>query len=304
MVTPSRVTPQDMVLFAAVVRAGSFTAAARALGLTKQSVSERIARLEAALQTRLLERTTRKLRVTSAGAPYAERCGAIAAQIDEANGEVQRWQVEPVGMLRVTAPVLYGRRALAPLIATYARAWPRVRVELLLTDRRVDLIDEGIDLAIRVGELDDSSLTARRLGHATAWVVASPGFLKRHGAPTAQTLTALPCIGMRSVERWSVNGAMVRIEPQLVVNDLEVLCEAAIAGVGVATLPALVCEPALKVGKLRVLFPGTPRLRPLWVVYPSRAYLPPQVRLFLDALMALPPFEVVGALAGPRARAR
>lgn len=300
MAVASKVSPHDMVLFAAVVRARSFTRAAQQLGLTKQTVSERIARLEAALQIRLLERTTRSLRVTDAGATYAERCAAIASQIDEANGEVQRQRVEPIGSLRVTAPVLYGRRALGPLVAQFVRAHPQVRVELLLTDRRVDLIAEGIDLAIRVGELDDSSLTARRLGEAHAWFVASPGFLARHGTPTVENLRNLPCIGMRPAEKWLVQGATLRIEPSLVVNDLEVLCDAAIAGVGVAQLPALVCQQAVKARQLRVLFGETARLRPLSVVYPSRAYLPPRVSLFLDALLAMPPLETVG----PRGRRR
>lgn len=297
----AQVSPHDMVLFAAVVRAGSFTRAANQLGLTKQTVSERIARLEAALQIRLLERTTRSLRVTDAGATYAERCAAIAAQIDEANSDVQRQQIEPIGVLKVTAPVLYGRRTLGPLVARFVRTHPQVRVELVLTDRRVDLIAEGIDLAIRVGELDDSSLTARRLGEAHAWFVASPEFIAHHGTPTVKNLRSLPCIGMRAAEKWLVQGVTLRIEPRLVVNDLEVLCDAAVAGVGVAQIPALACQQAVKAGQLRVLFGEASRLRPLSVVYPSRAYLPPRVSLFLEALLAMPPLETVSARGrGPR----
>ena len=147
-----------MLLFAAVVREGSFTRAARQLGITKQTASERVKHLAERLGVRLLERTTRHLRLTDPGAAYYARCAAIAAQIDEANSEAQQRQAEPVGLLRVSAPVLYGRRFLAPVVADYLGRYPRVRVELTLADRRMNLIEEGLDLAIRIGPLDDSSL--------------------------------------------------------------------------------------------------------------------------------------------------
>ncbi|MBS2016359.1 MAG: LysR family transcriptional regulator, partial [Deltaproteobacteria bacterium] len=144
-------SPTDMILFAAIVREGSFTGGARLLGITKQSASERLAKLEAQLGVRLLERTTRRLRPTDAGASYYERCSAIAAQVEEANREVQQQQLEPAGLLRVSAPVLYGRRYLAPVVTSYAARFPKVRIEILLADRRVDLVEEGLDLAIRIG---------------------------------------------------------------------------------------------------------------------------------------------------------
>ena len=347
--------PDDMLLFAAVVREGGFTRAARQLGITKQSASERVARLEARLGVRLLERTTRRLRVTDAGAAYAERCAAIAAQVEEANGEVQRRQAEPVGLLRVSAPVLFGRRFLAPVVSDYLTRHPRVRVEVVLANRRVDLLEEGVDVAIQVGELPDTSLTARKLGEGHEYVVASPDYLARHprvrvevvlanrrvdlleegvdvaiqvgelpdasltarklgegqeyvvaspehlarhGTPKPGGLREARCVGMRPHETWRVGGAPVRVEPVLVVNDLEVVCEAAIGGVGLARLPALVCGEAVRDGRLRVLFGvETARLRPIHAVYPSRQYLPAKVRLFIDALtrLAVP-------LLSPRAR--
>jgi DNA-binding transcriptional LysR family regulator len=280
--------PDDMLLFAAVVREGGFTRAARQLGITKQSASERVARLEARLGVRLLERTTRRLRVTDAGAAYAERCAAIAAQVEEANGEVQRRQAEPVGLLRVSAPVLFGRRFLAPVVSDYLARHPRVRVEVVLANRRVDLLEEGVDVAIQVGELPDASLTARKLGEGQEYVVASPDHLARHGTPKLGGLREARCVGMRPHETWRVGGAQVRVEPVLVVNDLEVACEAAIAGVGLARLPSLVCGEAVRAGRLRVLFGGAAvQPRPIHAVYPSRQYLPARVRLFLDALTRL-----------------
>lgn len=281
-------SPADMLLFAAVVREGSFTRAARLRGITKQTVSERIARLEEQLGVRLLERTTRRLRVTDAGAAYYERCAAIAAQIDEANSEVQQRQIEPVGLLRVSAPLLYGRRFLAPIVAGYLGRYPRTRIEVVLADRRVDLIEEGLDLAVRIGNLDDSSLAARKLGEGHLYYVASPRFLAAHGTPSVRELGSARCVGVRPFETWAVGGVTVKLEPVLVVNDLEVACDAVIAGVGIARLPAIVCREAVRDGRLQVLFgPDPALLQPVYAIYPSRRYLPAKVRLFVEALAAL-----------------
>lgn len=308
-----QIPPADMLLFASVVREGSFTGAARALGLSKQTVSERLAKLEARLGVRLLERTTRRLRTTEPGAAYYARCAAIAAQIDEANREVQRGHDEPVGLLRVSAPVLYGRRFLAPVVVDYLRRHPAMRVEIALADRRVNLVEEGFDLAIRVGELDDSSLTAKRLGDAHSYYVASPAYLAAHGRPTLRTLRSARCIGMKASEAWDIGGASHKVEPALVVNDLETGCEAAIAGLGLARSPSLVCRDAVLDGRLVVLFEDeTSATRPVYALYPSRRFLPAKVRVFLEALDRLvAPMQPIGlerargrARATPKARAR
>lgn len=281
------ISPADMLLFAAVVREGSFTRAARHLRITKQTASERIGKLEERLGVRLLERTTRTLRVTDAGAAYYERCASIASQIEEANSEVQHRQAEPVGCLRISAPTLYGRRFLAPVVAEFLGRHPRMRVEVVLAERRVNLIDEGIDLAIRIGALDDSSLAARRLGEGHVYVVASPAYLAEHPVVSVADLRAARCLGLRPAETWEVRGVRTKIEPVLVVNDLEMLCEAAATGVGVAQLPAIVCRAQVAAGRLRVLFGPEPAMRSVvHAVFPSRQHLPAKVRLFLDLLAA------------------
>ncbi|WP_245814490.1 LysR family transcriptional regulator [Cystobacter ferrugineus] len=282
------ISPADMVLFAAVVREGSFTRAARQLGITKQTASERIGKLEEQLGVRLLERTTRRLRMTESGTTYYDRCAAIAAQIDEANSEVQRRQAEPVGLLRVASPMLYGRRYLAPVVADFLSRYPKASVELVLADRRVDLIEEGLDLAIRIGTIDDSSLVARKLGEGPSYFVASPGYLSKHGMPSAKELRSARCIGFSPFETWEAENVKTRIDPVLTVNDLEVACEAAIAGVGIARVPEILCREALQDGRLKVLFgPRPAMLRTLYAVYPSRLNLPSKVRLFVDALATL-----------------
>ena len=282
------ISPADMVLFAAVVRAESFTRAARELGITKQTISERIRNLEERLGVRLLERTTRRLRVTGAGATYYERCSAIAAQIDEANSEVRQRQAEPVGLLRVSSPRLYGRRYLTPVISKYLDRYPQAQVELVLADRRVHLIEEGLDVGIHIGPLDDSSLVARKLGDAPVHFVASPRFLAKYGTPSARELGAARCIGFNAFETWEAEGVKSRIDPVLTVNDLEFACEAAIAGVGIARIPAMLCQEAVRDGRLEILFGSRPAMtRAIHVLYPSRLNLPAKVRLFVDALATL-----------------
>lgn len=296
-----------MLLFATVVSEGSFTAAARALGISKQTVSERIAQLEERLGVRLLQRTTRRLRTTDAGGRYFERCRAIASQIEDANREAQQQQAEPAGLLRVSAPALYGRRYLAKVVANYLARFPRVRIELALADRRVNLIDEGFDLAIRIGELNDSTLSARRLGEGHVYYCASPAFIAAEGLPTPASLPTRRCIGRRAAETWEVGSESIKIQPHLVVNDLEVACDAAIAGVGIAHLPAIVCRDAVRDGRLQTLFgPEAVLQRPVHAVFPSRRYLSPKVRYFLDDLTSLiaPMLPLDDAPPPPRARRR
>ena len=279
-----------MLVFAAVVRAGTFTRAALELGLTKQGVSERIARLERVLHVRLLERTTRRLRTTEAGAAYFERCQAIATAIDEANDQARQRQSEPVGRLRVASPTLYGRRFLGPVVASYLARYPRMQVEISLINRPVDVIADGFDLAIHIGRLKDSDLTTRRLGDGYLYFVASPSYLDTFGMPDPADLSTVRCLGFAATEQWRIDDATVRVAPIAVINDLEALCDLAIAGAGVARLPGLVCQDAIGDGRLVRLFPeARVPLRPVSVLYPSRTFLPAKVEHFLEALGSLVP---------------
>ena len=276
----------EMLLFAAVVREGGFTAAARRLGIAKQSVSDRVARLEGRLGVRLLERTTRRVRPTDAGARYFERCHRIATEVDEANQEVRARQAEPTGLLRITAPYLFGRRFLGPIITDYLRRYPRVRLDLVLGDRRANLIEDGFDLAIRVGTLADSSLSARLLGNARISTVVSPAFLAAHRLEKPNDLEAVDCIGIQETEEWSVRDRRLQLRPNLVVNDLEIACNAVVAGLGAGQLPELLTREHLNAGRLVRVFEGKPQRVPVFVVYPSRQFLAARVRAFIDALVA------------------
>lgn len=278
-------SPADMLLFATVAREGGFSAAGRRLGISKQSISDRIGALERALGVRLFERSSRALRLTEAGRHYLSHCAAIESRIAEANRAVRAMQQVPTGLLRVTAPVLYGRRFLVPVVAEYLARHAGTRVEVSLADRTEDLLAGGFDLAIRVGHLPDSGLAARSLGKGYVYYVASPDYLRRHGPPDPALPAGWRCIAVAASEAWQLGGRKVAIEPVLLVNDLEMACDAALAGVGIARVPSLVCRDAVLEGRLQVL-PGIPPLppRPVHAVFPSRTGLPAKVRVFLDLL--------------------
>lgn len=285
-----------MLVFVAVVRAGSFSRAADELGMTKQAVSTRILRLERSLGVRLLERTTRRLRATDAGHVYFTHCEAITTQIADANNVVRARQVEPVGHLRVASPTLYGRRFLTPVIARYVAQFPRVRVSVTLTNRPIDLIGDDVDLAIQIGRLKDSRFHARPLGHGVLYIVASPAYLAAHGAPTVTDLPSARCVGFRRAETWRLHDTTVRIAPVVTVNDVEALHDLALAGVGIAQIPSFVCDDALREGRLMRLFPDAHvARRPISVLYPSRSFMAAHVARFLELL------GTVGAVPATRA---
>ncbi|HEY4223346.1 MAG TPA: LysR substrate-binding domain-containing protein, partial [Myxococcota bacterium] len=183
-----------MRAFAAVASAASFTAAGRALAMPKQTLSRRIAALEAALGVQLLHRTTRRLHLTAAGAVYARRCAELARLAADANKDAQD-ALATRGTLRITADPVFGEAFVADLVVAYARAWPEVRVDLVLTRRRVDLLEEGFDVAFRVGFVNDAALTGVRIGPAAIRVCASPAYVKRYGRPrTPEELAHHECV--------------------------------------------------------------------------------------------------------------
>ncbi len=273
-----------MLVFAEVVHSKSFTRAARTLRVTKQSISDRVRRLEEQLGVKLLERTTRRLRLTDIGAEYYERCKAIASQIDEANRQARDRHANPAGLLRVSAPYLFGRTLLAPLLTELAKQHASLRVELVLNDRKVDLLEEGFDVAIRIGPLEDSSFAARRLGEAQTQLMASPQFLARHRFKRAADFRSEHCVGTRAVETWRFRGAPLRVEPGLVMNDLQLVADAVASGLGIAMLPSLATQPLVERGALRAVSPKDAIATQVHALFPSRRLLSANVRVLLDAL--------------------
>lgn len=281
----------EMLIFTRVVQSGSFTAAAQLLDMPKSSVSRKISDLEDRLGARLLQRTTRKLGLTDVGRIYYDRCARIVGEIEEADQAVGNMQAAPCGPLRITAPLSFS--LLGPIVGEYLKRYPSVQVELVCTDRRVDLVNEGFDLAIRAGQLDDSSLVARHLGAIERVVIASPAYLKQHGSPRQPTdLQQRACIAFGAISAhslWTLNNGdkqvEVRITPRLTVNDLELVCEAARAGIGIALIPRFICTDDLRTGKLKqILRDWRSNTTPLHAVYPTTRHLSPKVLSFVELL--------------------
>lgn len=276
---------------ARVVRAGSFTAAARELKTTKQWVSRRVAEAERSVGVPLLERTTRALRPTAAGARVLAQAAPAFAAITASVREAEVAQTEAVGTLRVSAPLLFGRLFLVPIVAAYQAANPQVQVELQLTDRLVSLIEEEVDVAVRVGRSPDSSLYARRLGRASVHLVASPALLAGHAlVRRLGQLAALPAIVSRPDERWTLDGTTVRPRASLIVEHLETKLEAARAGLGVASLPTFLVRPHVAAGALVNLLDGRAVGSGLVQVLSRHPKgMPLRVRRFIDLVVAQAP---------------
>jgi len=286
----------DLYFFAAVVEHGGFSAAGRALGVPKSRLSKRVAQLEERLGVRLLQRTTRRFVVTEVGERFYTHCRAVLEEAQAAQDAVDELRAEPRGVVRLSCPESLAQTVLAYLLPDFLTQYPKMQVRLLASNRRVDVIGEGYDLAIRVrSKLDsDANLVMRSFGQSRTKLVASPTLLKAQGRPaTPEDLAKLPALSMREHEGaqvWELigaNGEQVNVEVQarLITGDFAVLLESARRGLGVALLPEFVCAPAITRGELEVVLPdwsvpeGT-----MHFVYPSRRGMLPGVRALVDFL--------------------
>jgi DNA-binding transcriptional LysR family regulator len=290
----------QIVVFARVAETGSFSLAARQLGLPKSTVSRKVAELEERMGARLMHRTTRKLGLTDAGRSFYAHAARIVAEIAEAEAAVGRMQTEPRGRLRVTAPLAFAM--LGPIVAAYLLRHHDVQLEMVCTDRRLDLVEDGFDVAVRAGPLDDSTLVARPLGSFRHVLVAAPGYCKRHGTPRRpEDLGAHACLAFGSGAAptlWTLqNGdakAEVRLTPRLVVNDFDLLRDAALAGVGIAALADFTCAGHVAAGHLRLVLPDWRTTEtPVHALYPTTRGLPPKVATFVELLRARLRFPAV-----------
>lgn len=286
----------DMIMFARVVREGGFSAAARVLGLPRSQVSRRVARLEAALDTRLLERTTRRVRLTEVGEVYYGHCRRIEEEAEHAEISVHQLLEAPRGRLRATASVTMGQSLLAPHLADFLAAYPDITLDLELTNRRVDLIEEGFDVALRVGPLDPSSLVALRVGPLKAHVYGSPDYLDRHGRPRdPDELKDHRCLAMSDSswgDTWTLRGSggtqrVVPLKSADSVNDLATMRRLIVGGAGLAWLPSYMTAEDEAAGRLERAVPEwVPPEGACHLVYPSRRGVTPKTRAFIEFMAA------------------
>lgn len=280
------------LLFVHVVDAGSFRGAARALGVPKSSVSRKVSALEEKLGARLLQRTTRRLGLTDIGRTYYQHASTAVAALAEAESAVAEQERAPRGLLRVSTSVNVGLNFLPPIVNEYLDRYPDVEVSLDLSDRMVDLVQERFDLAIRAGPLPDSTLVAHRLGSAPMRVYGSPAYLARRGRPTKpDDLGTHECLafGAATSMSWTFGVGRgvreIKVKGRLATNNLAILQEAAIAGLGLARLPETLAHAAVEAGALEsVLDHFEPPHALLHAVYPSARFVPPKVRAFVEVL--------------------
>lgn len=294
----------EMNVFVAAVDSGNFSAAARLLGLTPSAVSKQISRLETRLGARLLNRSTRRISLTDVGREFYDRSRSILADIDDAERAVGRASDQPRGRLRITASISFGQRQIVPMVPEFVSRFPDVRVDVLFSDRVIDMVDEGIDVAVRVSPPADSALIARQLVPDRRVICASRGYLDTHGTPeTPEDLAAHNALIYSTVysDTWRFDGAAgpaaVRVPSNFAANSGEAIRDLALGGLGIARLATFLVGPDIKAGRLVELLPDwrDPQENIIHAVYPSRRLVPPSTRAFVDFLVEkltpVPPWE-------------
>jgi len=283
----------EIWIFSKVVQMGAFSAAAKSLDLPKSTVSTKIRNLETRLGVTLLIRTTRQLRLTEAGQSYYDRCVRALEGLQSAEAEATQSQGKAQGRIRVTAPIEMGHLQLTPLLERFAAIHPEIQIEMILTDEVIDLVRDGVDLAIRAGTLEDSSLRARKLGESGFQLFASPKYLKRAGSPKKlEDLKKHSCLlfsitssrGEWELRRGSERKKISVVGP-IISNHLIQLRDLAVLGAGIALLPSFLCEEEMRKGTLiRVLPDWYSERSPVHVVYPAQDFTPPKVERFIEFL--------------------
>ncbi len=278
-----------MRVFVRVVDEQSFTAAAASLDMPRSSVSRQLAALEEHLGARLLNRSTRTMAVTEVGRAYYERCVRILSDVDEAERAITSLQTSPRGTLRISAPLSFGQSFLGAPVARFLSRYPDVEVQMMLNDRVVDLVDEGFDLAIRIGTLPDSALIARKIGSADSVLCAAPSYVEEHGAPASfGDLRDHECLryAFQTMGWRTADGEHVAVHGRMLANNGELLLQAAIAGHGILLSPLFIAGPALRRGDLVQLLPDVPFTQAgIYAVYPHSRHLSAKVRSFVDFVL-------------------
>lgn len=286
----------EMEAFAMVVDQGGFTDAAKKLGISKSAVSKHIAALEARLGARLLNRTTRRVSPTEIGLAYYDRARRVLNDAGEADALVMAMQSAPSGVLRVSVATDFGVMLLSPILGDFLQEYPDITINMVLNNRYVELISEGFDMAIRMGDLEDSSLRARKLTETTRRMVASPSYFQTYGRPLKiddlNDHKLLHYSSQASGNVWKLTAPsgekrQVRSAGWLTVNDGQSLLNAAIAGLGIAYLPSFLYHSALKKGQVEIALPDLPvEIVGIYAVYPPGRFTQPKVRAFIDFLVA------------------
>ncbi|MEM8972983.1 MAG: LysR family transcriptional regulator [Pseudomonadota bacterium] len=284
----------DLDIFARVARTGNMSAAGREMGLSPAVVSKRVSLLEERLGARLFQRTTRHLTLTETGEGYFKRVVDILSLVEEAEDFVSRRNTTPRGQLKITAPTCFSRLHIAPYLADFVAKYPEIDLDFQITDNMIDIIRDGYDLAIRIGELEDSSLVAKKLAPESRVMCATPGYLKSHGYP--QSLAELEghnCLSAGAQDIWRLQGPdgqhQLRLTGNIRSNSAEFTRQAILSGLGIGLRSTWDIGPELNSGELEVVLPqysGSNNIA-IYAVYPSREFMPSKVNVFIDFLAEL-----------------
>jgi len=287
---------EEIKVFVAVVNAGSFTLAAATLETSRSLISKKLTELEARLGVQLLNRTTRRLSLTEAGEQFFKRCSLSLNDIDQAVDEVLSLSGEPRGRLYVNLPMSFGILHIAPLVGEFVKRYPSIQLDLNFDDRKVEMIEPGFDLSIRIADLKDSSLAAKRLGPCHHVVVASPAYIKQYGCPSSPDAIGVPPHLVASYRfqaspvEWHFkdaknNSTRVKVAPSIIANNSLAIREIVLSGTAVARMPTFVVGADLAAGRLVNLFPGLKTSSiSIYAVFPTRENLPNKTRVFIDFL--------------------
>jgi DNA-binding transcriptional LysR family regulator len=280
--------------FVRIAETGSFSAVAREVGATQPAISRQVAALEAHLGARLVQRSTRSLTLTEDGRDLLAHARQVLETVEQAEAAIGRQRSTPAGLVRLGCPAVFGRLYIAPRIGALLARYPQLSVELVLTDDVVDMVQERLDLAVRVGPISDASLVARRVGSTTSIVVAAPDYIEQHGEPKHPSeLDHHECVlftRMADQQAWIFAGkdeeVPVHVSGRLRADGIEAVMEAVVSGFGIGLLPTWMIRDSVRTGRLRELLRDwQPPRRPISVVYPSRRFLPPRTRAMIDFIV-------------------
>ncbi|HHJ36197.1 MAG TPA: LysR family transcriptional regulator [Gammaproteobacteria bacterium] len=284
----------SMAVFRRVVEAKNFSAVARETNMSQSTVSKHIAALEERLGTKLLNRSTRSLKLTEAGKEYYHHCIRILNDFHEAEASVGKGKIKPTGTLRISTSAAFGKTCLLPNLKEFFTAYPDIDIDLLFDDHYIDLVKEGIDLAIRIGPLADSSLIARKIGTSPRVVVASPDYLVKHGRPKKPAdLEKHDCLFyslQKSPDLWYFNSTQegdesIRVSGRLKASSPDAICDATIEGLGISVLCEWFAKKHIQQGKLKVILPDyRPTAYDIHAVYPERRFVPQKVKRMIEFL--------------------
>lgn len=280
-----------MKIFVRVIQFGSFTAVAAEMGMTQSSVSKKISALEKHLKTKLIVRNSRNMLLTEAGSSYFSHCTKILCDLDKAETQVSSFTSNPIGNLKISIPDTFGRLYIVPFLPDFNRRYPDINLDVSLLSRRVDLVREGVDVAIRIGILEDSNLIARKIGSSPRLMVASPDYLEMYGAPeNIQDLQQHNCLSFNKIEggnfwhfNYQGNVLSTKINGSIKSSSNDVIIECTLAGLGVAILPKWLVHEALEQRALvSVMQDYLPTELPIHAIYPQNKFVPTKVSCFIE----------------------